>query len=155
MAKRIRLVKSTVPALRPAGAGVPRLDPAVVASALGAEPGPEGRGPGPLGPITLFAVREALLRRRQSSGGRPGLEGATLRAKIPLSDREWGRLEDLASALSATGFSPSAGQVASVLLSMALESVTERLAREPGRGDDLAAVPLARELATKATSMPS
>ena len=151
MTQRIRVVKSTLAPVRPASSRTRRIEPEEVASALGAEAPPEGPRAGALGPITLYAVREALLHRRQSSGGRPALAGTNLRAKVPLSDQEWVRLEELASALSVTGFSPSAGQVASVLLSMALESVTERLARE-SRREDLPQVPLVQELAAKAKS---
>lgn len=151
MAKSIR-PESRIPTIRIVESTSRRIDPAAVASALGAEPGPEDRRAGGLGPITLFAVREALLSRRQSSGGRPGLEGACLRAKIPLSDQDWTRLEKLASALSSTGFSPSAGQVGSVLLSMALESVTERLVAETQAGSELSKVTMVQELAAKVTS---
>jgi hypothetical protein len=79
-----------------------------------------------LAPITLFAVREELVQRLQSSGGRPGLAGTTRRAKIPLSDEEWLRLEELAASLSSPGFAPSAGQVASVLLTLSLDAVASR-----------------------------
>jgi hypothetical protein len=54
-----------------------------------------------------------------------GIEGTSFRAKIPLGERDWQRLESLATTLSAEGFSPSAGQVGSVLLSLALRSITE------------------------------
>src|SRR4051812_17666518 len=130
MGKKIRVRETAIPPVRVAGSKVRRIDPRAVASALGAEREPEERRTAPVGPVPLFAVREALLRRRPSSGDRPGLEGTNLRAQIPLTGHEWARLEELASALSATGFSPNAGQVASVLLSMALDSVTEQLTQE-------------------------
>jgi hypothetical protein len=80
-----------------------------------------------LAPLTLFALREELVHRLQSSGGRPALAGTTRRAKIPLSDEEWGQLEELAAAIASPGFAPSAGQVASVLLSLSLHSVASRV----------------------------
>jgi hypothetical protein len=122
MAKRIRPTEPTVPRIRPTEPTVRRLDPEAVAEALGGEPYAERPGGRP-GPLTLDALREELLRRRQSSGGRPGIEGTDFRAKIPVGEQEWQRLEALAESLSAEGFSPSAGQVASVLLSIALRSV--------------------------------
>src|SRR4051794_33102757 len=81
-----------------------------------------------LAPITLFALREELGQRLQSSGGRPGLVGTTRRVKIPLSDQEWLQLE----ALAAPGFAPSAGQVASVLLSLCVRSVASQVSGVPG-----------------------
>lgn len=109
--KRLVLVEPTVR----------RIDPLEVAKALGGEP--TGDKIPHAAPITLYALRAELFRRRKSSGGRPGIEGADQRVKIPVSDREWTELESLATTLSSEGVSPSAGQVASVLLSMALESV--------------------------------
>jgi hypothetical protein len=52
------------------------VDAAHVAGALGAEPTPEALTEA-LAPVTLFAVREALVCRLQSSGGRPGLSGVS------------------------------------------------------------------------------
>jgi hypothetical protein len=123
MSKRIRTTETTVKRIPLTEPGARRLDPQTVADALGAEACPE-RIEGTPGPLTLYALRSELLRRRQSSGGRPGIEGTNFRAKIPVGDQEWQRLEALAASLSAEGFSPSPGQVASVLLSIALRSVS-------------------------------
>jgi hypothetical protein len=144
MAKQIRPTEPTVRRLRPGEPAVPRLDPDRVAAALGAEPCPE-RLTGPSGPITLYALRSELLRRRHSSGGRPGLEGTSLRAKIPLPEQDWARLEELAASLSTEGFAPSAGQVASVVLSLALRSLADE---PPGQ----VAARLARELTAETSS---
>jgi hypothetical protein len=122
-----------------------RLDPKAVADALGGEPCPE-HIEGQPGPVTLYALRQELIRRRHSSGGRPGIEGTSFRAKVPLADQDWQRLEAIASSLSAHGFTPSPGQVASVLLSIALRSVTTGLAEKPGEQADYTAK-LAKELA--------
>lgn len=89
-----------------------------------------------------------MLRRRQSSGGRPGIEGTSFRAKVPVGDLDWHRLEAIAASLSAQGFTPSAGQVASVLLSMALRSVTTDLKEEAGEQAGYTAI-LAKELAAR------
>lgn len=100
----------------------PLLDPADVAKAL--EAAPTGAKVEPSGgPLTLFAVRQELYRRLRSSGGRPGLMSTDKVAKVPVSTKQWARLEELAAALAEPGFTPSAGQVAHVLLDRALEQL--------------------------------
>jgi hypothetical protein len=101
---------------------LPKLDPAEVASALGAKP-TGVKTEGAAGPITLFAVRQELFRRLQSTGGRPGLPDADHVMKVPTSEKLRKRFEELAAAISEEGFSPSAGQVANVLLSWALDQL--------------------------------
>lgn len=147
MTKRIRTSDPTVKRLTASSPTVRRLDPKDVADALGGEPCPE-RIEGQPGPVTLYALRQELLRRRQSSGGRPGIEGTSFRAKVPVGDQDWHRLEALAASLSTEGFAPSAGQVASVLLSIALRSVTTDLKEEAGEPAGYTAV-LAKELAAR------
>jgi hypothetical protein len=61
-----------------------------------------------------------LFRRLESTGGRPGFADADKVAKVPMNEAQWKRLEELAAAVSEEGFSPSAGQVANVLLAWAL-----------------------------------
>lgn len=133
--------------IRDTGAVLSRVEPEQIAAALGAEEAPARLGAA-LAPVTLFAVREELVKRLQSSGGRPALEGATRRAKIPLNDAEWFQLEDLAAAVASPGFAPSAGQVASVLLSLALHTIALRAT--PAKPDS----PLMRELAAKIAAEP-
>jgi hypothetical protein len=140
MTRKIHPGESTFPVIRDTSPTPPRIDPARIAEALGAEPSGE-RLQGALAPVTLFALREELINRLQSSGGRPGLAGATRRAKIPLNDQEWLKLEELAAAVSSPGFSPSAGQIASVLLTLSLHAVTAKVA------SGTAAKSLVRELA--------
>ena len=94
--------------------------------------------------MTLYALRTELYRRRVSSGGRPGIAGTDQRVKIPVSDQDWTQLEELASTLGSASSSPSAGQVASVLLSLALESVKEN--------PQINGAPLVQKLAEKAAS---
>jgi hypothetical protein len=142
---RIVDTSPTLPRLVDTSATLPRLEPSEVAAALGAEPCAEGLE-GALGPITLFALRQELFQRLQSSGGRPGLSGTTRRAKIPLSDQQWLQLEELAAAVSSPGFAPSAGQVASVLLTLSLEAVGSRVAQA---GTGASGSPLVRQLAAR------
>jgi hypothetical protein len=147
MSKPIRVVESTVRPIRVVESTVRRIDPAKVAAALGAEP--TGDRVPAAGPVTLYALRTELYRRRQSSGGRPGIAGTDQRVKIPVSDQDWARLEALASELSGPGSSPSAGQVASILLSLALDTVTPGAA---GPGGDRPDPAMAQRLAEKVAS---
>lgn len=139
MTKKIRTSETTLRAIRDTGSPLRRIDPAQVQQALGAEEVLEGLAQA-LAPLTLLALRAELVNRLQSSGGRPALAGTTRRAKIPLRDDEWEKLEELAATIAAPGFAPSAGQVASVLLSLSLQSVAARIGSEPSSS------PLAREL---------
>lgn len=123
MATRIK-TKPTVGRIKNTSKTAPRLDPKKVAEALGAEPSEgvslDGLGGGPL---SLYQVRQELFRRLHSTGGRPSLSGTTGRKKIPLNDEQWTELEEIASEVASSEFSPSAGQIASVLLTLSLRSV--------------------------------
>lgn len=139
MAKKIVTTDPGPRRIRDISPGAPRIDPAIVAEALGAEatdiaPGRRGS------PVFSFQVRTELLNRLRSSGGRPSLEGATRRVKIPVTDSQWQQLEDLAASFTDLGFVPSAGQVASVLLGLSLPSARD----EPDR--------IRRELVAHASS---
>jgi hypothetical protein len=127
MTKKIATTETTMQPIRDIGRRLGRIDPAQVQQALGAEEAAEGIREA-LAPITLFALRAELMDRLQSSGGRPALAGTTRRAKIPLSDDEWEKLEALSAAIASPGFAPSAGQVASVLLKLSLHAVAGRIA---------------------------
>ena len=124
-----------------------RVAAGTVEAALGAETS-DKRLEEVLAPITLFAVRSELLGRLQSTGGRPALAGTSRRAKIPLGDKEWADLEKLAAAVSAPGLSPSAGQIATVLLTLSARSVIAQLGRSP----QPASPSVARDLATRAAA---
>jgi len=100
-----------------------RTDASKVQAALGAEPSDVAIGGIGVGPLSLFQVREELFQRLQSTGGRPSLAGTSRRTKIPLSDRQWEELEGIATDVASPGFSPSPGQIASVLLTLSLRSL--------------------------------
>jgi hypothetical protein len=74
-------------------------------------------------PPSLLGVRQELARRLQSSGGRPALDDATRRQKIPLSDQDWERLEALAERASTGDLKPTPAQLASVLIRQALDAL--------------------------------
>ncbi len=122
MTAKIQTTGNKLPRIRVTGPRLPRVDPAEVAAALGAEPGGEGRAGQPAA-MTLYALRAEMMHRLVSHGGRPRVEGTDQRVKIPISDQDCHALESLATSLAAKGFTPSAGQVASVLLNMALQTV--------------------------------
>jgi hypothetical protein len=129
MAGKINDIGPAERRIRIIGETYPLLDPAEVAKALGAE-GPGTKLEVTLGPISLLAVRQELARRLQSSGGRPALEGVDRRAKIPISDEQWAQLEKIAAVVATPDCAPTAGQVASVLLSSALQAVAVQLSPE-------------------------
>lgn len=144
MTKRIRTTDTAQKVIRDTSSPLGWVAPAQVEAALGAEPS-EQKLEEILAPITLFALRSELHSRLQSRGGRPSLSGTTRRTKIPLGDAEWAELEELAAVVSEPGFYPSAGQIASVLLSLSVRSVVSQVAKSPKP----AASPLARDLATR------
>jgi hypothetical protein len=122
MADRNRKTQTYAP-IRDTSKTHPRIDASEVQAALGAEPADLGVGRTGVGPLSLFQVREELFERLQSTGGRPSLAGTSRRTKIPLSDRQWEELEDIATEVASPGFSPSPGQIASVLISLSLRSL--------------------------------
>ena len=99
-----------------------RIDASKVAEALGGEPSDLKHAVAG-SPLSLFQVRQELSRRLQSTGGRPSLSDTSARKKVPLSDGQWKELEEIAAEVASPGFSPSAGQIASVLLALSLRSL--------------------------------
>jgi len=70
------------------------------------------------GPISLFSLRQFLIDRLRSSGGRPALVGTTKRRnKIPLFPEDWVKLEKIAKYYKEKeGINVSPGQIASALI---------------------------------------
>ncbi len=126
------------PLFRKTPSTVRRLDPAKIAAALGAEPAGVRLPTG--GPAAVRALHAGAYIRSQSKGGR--------HIELTISDDDWARLEALATELSGPGSSPSAGQVASILLSLALDSVKPAA----GAGDKRPDPALAEKLAEKVAS---
>ena len=102
---------------------LPRIEASKVEAALGGEPSDMTIAGIGSGSLSLFQVREVLLQLLQSTGGRPSLAGTCRRTKVPLSDRQWEDLEGIASEVASPGFSPSPGQIASVLITLSLHSI--------------------------------
>lgn len=115
MKKRVRDTSARERRVRDTSSRERRLEPDDVAKALGAEPvGRSGASP----VFSMACLHRELAERLRSTGGRPALEGATRRQKIPLTDADWSELERISERLSATP-----GQVASVLLHQVLANL--------------------------------
>ena len=125
MARRIALTDSKSRRVAVKAASTRRVSAADLGKRLGAEvvaAEPLRSG----SPPNFAAVREEVFRRLRSTGGRPGLEGVG-RKKIPLTEGDWKIVKQVANHISEPGFRPSAGQVASVLLSITLRSLNPSL----------------------------
>jgi hypothetical protein len=127
MAAKLKIASRSGGVIRHSGSVARSVGPEAIAKALGAEVVSKENARG--APIVLHALRQELESRVRSTGGRPGLEGATKIQKIPLKPEDWSRLEELAGELSRQGISATAGQVASVMI----HSQLERLARLDAR----------------------
>ena len=71
-------------------------------------------------PLSAYALRNELFERLRSSGGRPSLVGADIRTKVPMRTSAWEKLEVIAKSVETKTFHPTASQVASVLLDLAI-----------------------------------
>lgn len=103
--------------IRSTGTARRRVDPKAVAEALGAEK-VGTRVDAKQGPVSLFALRQFLMDRLRSSGGRPALAGTTgRRSKIALLAGDWEKLEKIADYYrKKERINVTPGQVASALI---------------------------------------
>ena len=122
MAKRIRDVGARHRSIRDTGERFRSVSKAEVAKALGSDAPVDVEN---VGQPFLLQIHEDLAQRLVSSGGRPGLAGASKRYKIPLTDNDWLELKRIATTLMAAGRATSPGQVASVLVHRALGDWTK------------------------------
>src|SRR5438067_1458265 len=86
-----------------------RLTPEQIEKGLGAERA--GSVPSGGSPMSAHAVRQHLFRRLRSTGGRPGLDGADIKPKIPMRQSQWKKLEQLAKRVETAGFHPTPAQL--------------------------------------------
>ena len=121
MAKPLKVAGARLPLIHSTTARARRvkLD---LADALGAESFP-ARLPRLQSPAGLLAVRAELAVALGSIGGRPRIRGTSRRQKIPLADADWAHLERLAERISSRGPRATPGQVASVVLHLALKGL--------------------------------
>ncbi len=111
------VLRKTTPVrpIRHTGSRMRRVDSKKVAEALGAEviqPASAIKG----SPLTATALRQEVFSRLTSSGGRPGLDGATIRPKVPMTPEDWTALEQLAKAFADKGVKATPSQVASAII---------------------------------------
>lgn len=99
-----------------------RISPEDVARALGAETSTIRIRHGD--PLSLAAVKEHMQRRLKSSGGRPALEDAVRKAKIPLSEDAFALLAKARDEVSEPGFQPTATQLAAAILEIVLRHLS-------------------------------
>jgi len=109
------------------------IDPVTVQKALGATAPEFHLAAAWAGSLSISRIREDLLKRLRSSGGRPALTGTTQRKKIPLPQSHWKLLEEIAAAVAGPNFSPSPGQIASVLLAHVLHGLRPELRADKKR----------------------
>ena len=81
-------------------------------------------------PLALLQLREQVAQRLRSTGGRPALLGAVRKMKIPVTEQDRHSVEMIARKVEAGRFKPSAAQVASMILHMALERLPEHTIRD-------------------------
>lgn len=131
MAKKIKIVGKALERIEITGQALPRVDPSVFAGALGAESCGE-LDTKHLDLISLGGLGSELIKRLRSTGGRPSLEGATERCKVPLTLDDVAKLEEIISLVELeTGKRPALGQIASVILSIHLDSLRHSTAKKP------------------------
>jgi hypothetical protein len=128
-----RRIKVKTPGARRTATKLPstrRIAHADVAHALGAEAVP---GDQQASSAALSRLRRHLSTALKSTGGRPGLEGAERRQKVPMSDEDWNDLQKIAESFATSEGGPTAGQVASQLLHDALQALAGGKAAAEGR----------------------
>lgn len=96
-----------------------RLDTEFVRQAFNAERVASTEG------LDLFSLREAMTRMLASSGGRPGVEGASAQVKIPRIEADWVKIEQIAHGASTLAHKPSVTQTAALILHLALSRISD------------------------------
>jgi hypothetical protein len=107
----------------------PPIAVANVVSALGGRPVGMHLG-NDKAPVALLAIREILLRRLRTTGGRPALSTSGPRQRVQVSAEDWQSIVDIASHLAVGRHKASPAQVASVLIHLALERIPRGEIRE-------------------------
>jgi hypothetical protein len=81
-------------------------------------------------PVALLTIRDALMRRLRTTGGRPALSGDGPRQRVQVSAEDWQIITDIASRVPVGRHKASPAQVASVLIHLALERIPQGEIRE-------------------------
>lgn len=126
MITRVRDTGRTLGGIRDSGRALPALDARQLAKALGASEVVVARR-APRDIRSMSELKKEILGRLKSRGGRPALQGATHRPKIPLRPAEWKKLAQLARRFSReAGRKIEPAQVAGQLLSSKLHELAKR-----------------------------
>jgi hypothetical protein len=124
MTKRIVDTGPRLKTIHDTGPKLPKVDPAQVADALGAEPCDVNLG-GAFGPITLLAIRQEVYRRLQANGFKPSSDEADCSSQIQLSKKMWAKLAKLANEVAVPDFAPTPAQMIGIILSLSLRSMDD------------------------------
>jgi hypothetical protein len=81
-------------------------------------------------PVALLTIRDALMQRLRTTGGRPALSGGGPRQRVQVSVEDWQSIIDIASHVAVGRHKVSPAQVASALIHLALERIPEGEIRE-------------------------
>jgi hypothetical protein len=107
-----------------------RITPEEIEKGLGAERA--GTVPSGGSPMSAYMVRQELFRRLRSTGGRPALDGADIKPKIPMRQSQWKKLEQLAKRVGTDTFHPTPAQLASVILDDGIDEFERTLDESAG-----------------------
>lgn len=116
MAKKVKLIEKEQKRILVSNKPLERIEPVTLAAGIGAVPcGVQVTAN--VDPISLAELGSALISRLRSSGGRPALEGATEICRVPVSQKDLQRLEEMTCEVAQqTGTRPSPGQLASLIV---------------------------------------
>ena len=122
-AQRVRIVGTKPRQVRITDRPARRISPEEFGKAICAVP-VAYYDPKKLDPISLAEIGTQLLKRLQSSGGRPALADTTYNCRVPMTDEDVKLLEHARTQMQqTTGSNPSLGQTASILLHQYLHSM--------------------------------
>jgi hypothetical protein len=76
-------------------------------------------------PVALLTIRDTLMQRLRTTGGRPALSGDGPRQRVQVSVEDWQAIVDIASHAAVGRHKASPAQVASVLIHLALERIQQ------------------------------
>jgi hypothetical protein len=123
MTPKIKSTSKSLPTISSSSKKARDIDHAMVTEAIGAEDAQEIESGLGGSPWALCGLRQALRKQLHSTGGRRSLKGVSRRQKIPLSEDDWRRLQEVAEATQSEDVRPTPAQVASVLLHQALQEL--------------------------------
>lgn len=118
------VVKQASPRIRDVSRREPAIPIGEVAEAFRARPMHLNMG-GDTNPLSLVAVREQLIGRLRSTGGRPALADTDTKMKVPIGTDDLRVVEVIAEKIAPDRPKPSPAQVAGIILHLALRRFSE------------------------------